>query len=203
MLLMVTQTREAGSRQKDNNISISGQLLSLICTKNNHSFVHVFTSPSTRHLLRFCRIQCRFFQEYKGGSGLRWTLVLETITVQRRRNCTDIAQRRWNHDERNAEERTTVRARVILPMGISLMWAPQRQVEGPVWMRGPQEQGLMGKEGWDMFRSMVSIWISVRSSADVWRKVWFLPRGLDYWAKKVRFYSVALKVFWPFFVAIT
>lgn len=108
---MATQTREAGSRQKDNNISISGQLLSLICTKNNHSFVHVFTSPSTRLLLRFCRIQCRFFQEYKGGSGLRWTLVLETITVQQRRNCTDIARRRWNHDERNAEERTTAVAR--------------------------------------------------------------------------------------------
>lgn len=37
MLLMVTQTREGGNRQKDNNISISGQLLSLICTKNNYS----------------------------------------------------------------------------------------------------------------------------------------------------------------------
>ena len=65
MLLMVTQTREGGNRQKDNNISISGQLLSLICTKNNYSFVPVFTSSSTRHLLRFYRIQCRFSKNTK------------------------------------------------------------------------------------------------------------------------------------------
>ena len=38
-----------------------------------------------------------------------------------------------------------------LQVGVRLMWAMQKQVGGPPWMQGPQEQWLLGKEEWAMF----------------------------------------------------